>query len=269
MSLILSGSDGVSDIDGSAATPAVRGTDSNTGIFFPAADTIAFSEGGAEAMRITSSGNVGIATTSPTSGLEVYRATSTTGSLTDASLMLSTTATTGRKVSIGFGLGGGVANTCAANIGYDVTNGAGAGLGDIYFSTRNTTADSTPTERMRIDSSGNLLFNSGYGSVATAYGCRAWVNFNGTGTPSITGSANVSSITDNGTGDFTVNFTTAMPDANYAITSSAFENVGFWAGGVFGSRSSFPPTTTAVRGSCVSYVGNYVDPNIVNVSIFR
>jgi len=110
-------------------------------------------------------GNVGIATTSSTSGLEVYRAVSTTGSLTDASLMLSTSATTGRKVSIGFGLGGGVANTCAANIGYDVTNGAGAGLGDIYFSTRNTTADSTPTERMRITSTGNV----GIGTSSPGY----------------------------------------------------------------------------------------------------
>jgi hypothetical protein len=58
MSLILDGSNGVSDIDGTAATPAIRGTDANTGIFFPAADTIAFSEGGTEAMRINSSGNV-------------------------------------------------------------------------------------------------------------------------------------------------------------------------------------------------------------------
>jgi hypothetical protein len=64
--------------------------------------------------------------------------------------------------------------------------------------------------------SGNLLFNSGYGSAAVAYGCRAWVNFKGTGTVSIYGSGNVSSVTDNGTGDFTVNFTTAMQDANYA-----------------------------------------------------
>jgi hypothetical protein len=75
------------------------------------------------------------------------------------------------------------------------------------------------TERMRIDSSGNLKFNSGYGSAATAYGCRAWVNFNGTGTVAIRASGNVSSITDNGTGDYTVNFTTAMPDANYASVS--------------------------------------------------
>ena len=65
MSLILSGSDGVSDIDGTVSTPAIRGTDANTGIFFPAADTIAFSEGGVEAMRITSAGKVGIGVSSP------------------------------------------------------------------------------------------------------------------------------------------------------------------------------------------------------------
>jgi hypothetical protein len=64
MSLILSGTDGLSDVDGSAATPAIRGTDTNTGIFFPAADTIAFSEGGAEAMRIDSSGNLALGNTS-------------------------------------------------------------------------------------------------------------------------------------------------------------------------------------------------------------
>jgi hypothetical protein len=47
---------------------------------------------------------------------------------------------------------------------------------------------------------------------------RAWVNFDGTGTPTIRASYNVSSITDNGTGDFTVNFTNALPDANYVTT---------------------------------------------------
>jgi hypothetical protein len=63
MTLILSGTDGLSDIDGSAATPAIRGTDANTGIFFPAADTIAFSEGGVEVMRITSAGGVSFGST--------------------------------------------------------------------------------------------------------------------------------------------------------------------------------------------------------------
>jgi len=74
MTLILSGTDGLSDVDGSAATPAIRGTDANTGIFFPAADTIAFAEGGVESMRIDSSGNVGIGTSSPASRLNILAA---------------------------------------------------------------------------------------------------------------------------------------------------------------------------------------------------
>jgi hypothetical protein len=76
MTVIISGDNGVSDVDGSAGTPAIRGTDANTGIFFPAADTIAFSEGGAEAMRIDSSGNVlvgttGLGTVGSSSGFQV------------------------------------------------------------------------------------------------------------------------------------------------------------------------------------------------------
>ena len=56
--------------------------------------------------------------------------------------------------------------------------------------------------------------------TAPIYPCRAWVNFNGNGTVAIRASGNVSSITDNGTGDYTVNFTTAMPDANYGYALS-------------------------------------------------
>lgn len=57
---------------------------------------------------------------------------------------------------------------------------------------------------------------------APVYGCRAWVNFNGTGTVAIRGSGNVSSITDNGTGDYTVNFAIPMPDANYCSQVATF-----------------------------------------------
>jgi hypothetical protein len=74
MPLTISGSTGIAGVDGSASTPAVQGTDTNTGIFFPAADTIAFGEGGSEAMRIDSSGNVGIGTSSPGNKLDIVSA---------------------------------------------------------------------------------------------------------------------------------------------------------------------------------------------------
>ena len=77
------------------------------------------------------------------------------------------------------------------------------------------------TEAVQVDPSSNLKFNSGYGSVATAYGVRAWVNWNGVSGASIRGSGNVSSVTRNGTGDYTINFATALPDANYGATGTS------------------------------------------------
>ena len=64
MAIIINGTTGLAGVDGSAGTPAVQGTDGNTGVFFPAADTIAFAEGGAEVARFDSSGNLGIGQTS-------------------------------------------------------------------------------------------------------------------------------------------------------------------------------------------------------------
>ena len=80
------------------------------------------------------------------------------------------------------------------------------------------------TEAMRIDSSANLQFNSGYGSVATAFGCRAWVNFNGQGTVAIRGSGSVTSITDRGTGRYTINLTITLPDQNACVVASVSAN---------------------------------------------
>ena len=77
------------------------------------------------------------------------------------------------------------------------------------------------TERGRFTGGGDFQFNSGYGSAATAYGCRAWVNFDGTtATPSIRASGNVSSISDQGVGRYSVNFVTSMPDTNYSTVST-------------------------------------------------
>ena len=152
MSLILSGTDGLSDVDGTAATPAIRGTDANTGIFFPAADTIAFSEGGAEAARIDSSGNVGIGTSSPTTRLTVV-GTTTINTATDA--------TAGLVVKT-FSAAGGIqpiANFQRSDAAVSTQIGYNGTTGDCFFGTtsnHNLYFISNNTERVRIDTSGNV-----------------------------------------------------------------------------------------------------------------
>jgi len=84
--------------------------------------------------------------------------------------------------------------------------------------TGSTTIKTNNTNAVIVDSSQNLKFNSGYGSVQTAYGCRAWVKFDGTGTLAVNGSGNVSSVTDNGTGIYVVNFSTSLP-THYQISA--------------------------------------------------
>ena len=117
------------------------------------------------------------------------------------------------------------------------------------------------TERMRIDSTGNLQFNSGYGSVATAYGCRAWVNFDGTGTLSIRGSGNVSSVTDVATGSYHVIFTNAMPDANYAAPTAL--------GGANGVYDLSSKSTTQCNFFTRDLSGNQQDQSTVDMAFFR
>ena len=115
--------------------------------------------------------------------------------------------------------------------------------------------------------SGNLSFNSGYGSSAVAYGCRAWVNFDGTGTPAIRASGNVSSITDIGTGDYTVNFTTAMPDANYgfACCGSQNESPSYTAIPI----GAAPASSSSLRVTFRNTSNTVTDPLQAGVSIFR
>ncbi len=172
MTLILNGDTGLSDVDGSASTPAVRGTDANTGIYFPGADRIGFAEGGVQ---------------------------------------------------------------CG-----------------------------------EFDASGNFQFNSGYGSVATAYGYRAWVNFNGTSTVAIRASGNVTSITDNGTGDYTVNFTTALPDANYSGIGMCRFDTGSGVSNMFvNQKRNGTQSSSAFDISTQNASGSFVDADRVFAAFFR
>jgi len=112
--------------------------------------------------------------------------------------------------------------------------------------------------------------------TAPLYMCRAWVNFNGTGTVAIRASGNVSSITDNAVGDYTVNFTTAMPDANYSIVGSAnplyaANNSAFNinSSGPAASIGEIAPTVSACRIITTSPGPTALDAKYINISIFR
>ena len=96
--------------------------------------------------------------------------------------------------------------------------------------------------------------------------CQAWVNFNGTGTVAIRASFNVSSITDNGTGNYTVNFTTAMSDVNYCVTGTPGATTNDDG---FISPNNGTMSTSAIQFRIRTWTGSLNDATYVYISIFR
>jgi len=146
--------------------------------------------------------------------------------------------------------------------------------GTTLFSSAAENASGT-VENKAVDPRGiREAFNAA--GAAPVYACRAWVNFKGTGTVAIQASGNVSSITDNGVGDYTVNFTTAMPDANYAVTAAVKPDTATYTDtnvhlfGVMLGIGAPAQTTTQCR-----VVGKYgsqpslYDLSVVSLAIFR
>ena len=231
-------------------------TTGNTILGDASADTLNVGNGG---LVKDASGNVGIGTASPAYKLDVQ-----------GSIGVTISSKTAEFNAVGgsiYSLYNDATKTWRAGAGIQT-----AGVYTIYNAT-----DAVTT--LNITAAGLLQFNSGYGSAATAYGCRAWVNFNGTGTVAIRASGNVSSITDNGTGDYTVNFTTALVDANYSTTGAA--GVSGTGTGLMGSwftanrdqttGSTVNPTTSAVRVGALtsSPTPSAVDVPHMLVAIFR
>ena len=136
-----------------------------------------------------------------------------------------------------------------------VTGISAGGLPDACITTDDIAANAVTAAKLGADQASGLA--------------KAWVNFNGTGTVAIRASFNVSSITDNGTGDYTINFTTALADANYSIAGMvSHEGESSTEKSDIRIKHSIPPTTAAVRIQNEGRLALY-DASFVNVAIFR
>lgn len=276
---IVSGNFSAGSVSAPGLTPA---GDSDTGLSSPSGNTLVLSTAGTEALRVDSSQNVvvavgklGIGTAAPVAQNEVYGAGQST---------LGTFNTSGNLGGTLYARDSGTAQYNGGAIMFGANQGAWAAIkswltdgsnntaGGLSIYTRNSTTEASLWERFRIDSSGNIGFNSGYGSVATAYGCRAWVNFNGTGTVAIRASGNVTSITDNGTGNYTVNFTNAMPDANFSAVMhnkilDQYSRLGLFS--VDNRTASTAQLRTFVSSNPIATTLTDLDPSLVELAVFR
>lgn len=161
-------------------------------------------------------------------------------------------------------------------------SGNASGSGTLTIAAPNTSTDRTltlPDATGTVQVSGNPISGTtgtfsgdltlGSSTLATptgsapSYLCRAWVNFNGTGTVAIRGSGNVSSITDNAAGNYTVNFTTSMPDGNYAMagTTEYASASDLWVQS--SARNTGNATVTVAKA------GALIDSAYIGVAFFR
>jgi hypothetical protein len=227
---------------------------------------------GTTAVTIDTSQNVGIGTASPSANTKLDVVSADTSQQYVDALKLKTTNTGDYHPAILF-----ENNRNGISNAFKIVMDSATTSGSAEMVIRTKDSGGTFNNRLILRNNGDLAFNSGYGSVATAYGCRAWVNFNGQGTPAIRASGNVSSLTDNGDGDYTVNFTTAMSDANYSVNLSSSREPST-GGGAFCQNiatnnvtgGAVAPTSSAIRVSINRGSGlGPADVAFICVSVFR
>jgi hypothetical protein len=233
MTLILSGTNGLSDVDGDASTPAVRGTDANTGIFFPAADTIAFAEGGAEAMRIDSSGNLNIGTNSSFGGkISILKTPGT--AFSDSSIAV----TDGSNVTLYMG------NTSTTASSIWTSDLLSFGTGADAF-----------TERARITSDGKFLLGNADGTALITAGSNKTITGNEAsgftaGTSGYWAAGNTSGGSCTMGADFISSAGTAILAGDSATTNGIYFRT--YNGGEYEYRFRI-----AVSGSATNSTGSY------------
>ena len=223
-------------------------------------------------------GNVGISTASPGGPLSVTPLQYNTGTASQSLFVITGVGTTFTAAMVGsqFVFANGVsagtitvftsATSITVSVSQTVTAQAYAiGYTGLQVSTAGNVGIGTTSPTSLLTVNGNLAFNSGYGSAAVAYGCRAWVNFIGA-TAVIRGSGGVSSLTRAAAGTYTINYTTAMPDINYsavATKQSVGSNADCQLYDLFASRTTTSSAWVNVEAGAV------VDSANINIAFFR
>ena len=205
---------------------------------------------GSEKVRINNNGQIGINTTSPDTFIHVGSATTNTHFVKFEADM---GASTNRVLNI---------------FGPDTANSSAP----FTFQTGNGYLFKCDAEHsFEINSERTVKINNGFGSLAPIYGVRAWIAFKAAGgSNTVRGSGNAT-ITDHGTGDFTMNFTTAMPDTGYSAVGTAGYNSGQIVLGLTGSGTESVPTTSGFRFSIRANYNNnsLMDEEYINLMVVR
>jgi len=223
----------------------------------------------ASSINASTSGPGGVITTADNSGILNIQTANTTAIIIDGSQNISIggTTVTGYKLNVTgqIGANGSInindstnTNGFVVGRGAIYSNGSG-GFGGLSFQTYNGGF----ANQVTIDGNGVFAMNSGYGSAATAYGCRAWVRFTGSST-AIAGSGGVSSVTRSSTGVYVVNFSFTFPDTNYAT----FVTDKMPASNNYGNYGWNNANTTNVT-VYTNYNGTVYDAYGLSVCVFR